>query len=37
MQFMGWSMADLRACPLPEYLEICAALERQARAQAERR
>ena len=33
MRFMGgWTMADLRACPMPEYLEICAAIERQARA-----
>ena len=31
MLFMGWSVADLRACPEPEYLEILAAMERRAR------
>lgn len=36
MRWMGWGYAQLRRCPMPEYLEICAAIEREAKARAER-
>jgi hypothetical protein len=32
MKFMGWDIDQLRRCPMPEYLEIVAALEHQAKA-----
>jgi len=31
MQFMGWGYEQLRRCPMPEYQEILAALERRVR------
>lgn len=37
MRYMGWGYGQLRGCPWPEYLEILAAIERQAREANQRR
>ena len=32
MRYMGWGYEQLRRCPVPEYLEVVAAIEREAKA-----